>query len=64
MATVLMTDIVRPWKPNMTDHQATIVTKVLSVVVGAISVVFVLFAQNFGQGLLSVSDQLPDIVTS
>ena len=57
-ATILMTDVVKPLRPKMTDYQATVTTKIMSVVVGALSVVFVLFARNFGHGLISVSCNL------
>ena len=55
-ATVLLADIVRPLRPSLTDTQATIITKVLSLVIALLSVVFVLFARNFGHGLISVSE--------
>ena len=54
-ATVLMADVVKPLRPRMTDTQATITTKILTVVVGAVAVIFVLFAKNFGYTLISVS---------
>ena len=54
-ATVLMADVVKPFRPRMTDTQATITTKILTVVVGAVAVIFVLFAKNFGYTLISVS---------
>ena len=54
-ATVLMADVVKPLRPRMTDTQATITTKILTIVVGAVAVIFVLFAKNFGYTLISVS---------
>lgn len=53
-ATVLMADVVKPLRPRMSDTNATIVTKVLTVVVGIVSVIFVIFAKNFGYTLISV----------
>ena len=59
-ATVVMEDMVRPlflWrcKRKISDKHATIINKVVAVVMGFVSIVFVLFAMNFGKSIVSVS---------
>lgn len=53
-AAVVMQEFVRPWKPNLSDKHATIITKVLSLVFGVLPILLVLFAKYFGSGILSV----------
>lgn len=56
-ATIIMEDGVRLcWrKSELTDKQTTVITKVLAVVMGGLSIAAVLFAMNFGQSIISVS---------
>ena len=42
-------------KSELTDKQTTVITKVLAVVMGGLSIAAVLFAMNFGQSIISVS---------
>ena len=54
-ALVILQDFVRPFRPNLTENQATVVSKVLVFVLGAVDIALVLFARFFGAGLMSVS---------
>ena len=55
-ALVILQDFVRPLRPNLTESQATIISKVLVFVLGAVDIALVLFARFFGAGLMSVSE--------
>ena len=54
-AAVILEDFVRPCRPNMSDKQATVISKIISLIIGVVCIVLVLFAKQFGSGLLSVS---------
>ena len=53
-AAVIMEDLIRPWKPNISDKHTTIVNKVLAVVMGFVSIAAVIFAKDYGNSILSV----------
>ena len=54
-AAILLQDFVRPCKPNLSEKSATLITKLLSLGLGAVAIAFVLFARYFGRGIASVS---------
>lgn len=54
-ALVILQDFIRPFKPNLSEKHATIISKILVLVLGAVAIVLVLFARYFGAGLFSVS---------
>lgn len=57
MATVILQDIVRPLRPNLSDSRAALITKIISLVLGAVSIALILIAKHFGTGIFSVKYQ-------
>ena len=55
IAAVILQDFIRPYKPSLSDKNATIITKGVSIALGAVAILLVLFARYFGSGVLSVS---------
>ena len=55
LAANVLEEFIRPWKPDLSEKKATIITKVVSLVMGGLAIVLVLFARYFGRGILSVS---------
>lgn len=54
IAAIIMEDGIRPWRPHTSDKATTIINKILAVAAGAVSVVFVVFAMNFGASIITV----------
>ena len=52
---VILQDFICPFKPQLTDKTATIISKVLVLILGGVAIVLVLFARYFGAGIMSVS---------
>ena len=55
LAAIILEDFIRPLRPNLSEKNATILTKIVSFLMGGVAIVLVLFARYFGQGILSVS---------
>ena len=53
-AAVIMEDLIRPWRPNISDKHTTIINKVLAVIMGFVSVATVILAKDFGNSIISV----------
>lgn len=55
MATVILQDIIKPLKPDLTDERATVVSKFISLILGISAIALVFIARYFGKGMLTVS---------
>ena len=54
-AAIVLEEFVRPCRPNISDRRAAVASKIISLIMGVICIVLVLFAKQFGSSLLSVS---------
>jgi len=55
MAAVILEDMVKRCSPKTTETQGAVISRLLTIIIGAISIALVLFARYFGTGMLSVS---------
>ncbi|KAF6027668.1 hypothetical protein EB796_014024 [Bugula neritina] len=62
-AAIILQEVIKPLKPNMSDQRATVICKMLSTLTGIVSILFVIFLRLFGNGLLSVTLALVGIAT-
>ena len=61
-AAVIMEDLIRPWRPNISDKHTTIINKVLAVIMGFVSVATVILAKDFGNSIISVWYTFPSSI--
>jgi hypothetical protein len=54
-ALVILEDFVRPCKPGLSDKKATVVSKVIALSLGIVSLLLVVLIKFAGKGIISVS---------
>ena len=57
-AAILLEEVVRPFRPKLSEKSATMICKALTFGVGAVSIILVLFARYFGSGVVTVCLQM------